>query len=382
MALVTYGRVNNISSSLQTVLNSTGYSDVTGSPFLGSIVGAIQNALRTEYGKLYDIADNVDIGRAKGKYLDRWGRFHSEDRQVMSSAKDLSLTNCSVYLDPEVTAGEITSLGDGITLTDLVLTNNDESLAFECIDQVYIRPNRSEAFVRVICTTPGAIDIAAGELTKVSMSLSDLENVLPSAMATYSLKCRNHYAISSGTEMASEEDYRYVIMRKSESVGLFNEAKVYSAMDATDVVKIAIHEYRGGANVYLETQNMQNVDSVIAVVRTALKQYRSLGACVNVYSPVVRYLLPTIKLSLRNEDLLSTTQTQFASDFTTAVNSLEMGSVVNINDIIDTVMAGIPNILSSRIVKATYGGRTLAKYNIGQSFNEKVLTSTDRLTIT
>jgi len=381
MPLTSYSRTDNIASALSHVLTATGYNNVTGSPFLGSIVQAIQEALMTEYGSLYEIADNIDIGKATGEYLDRWGRFHAEPRSTISYAKDLSLSNCSVYLDPTVTAGEITTLGEGITINNLVLANTSGTKVFEALDQVYIRPDRSEAFFRVVCISPGAIEISPGDLSVVNTNLSDISNVLPSAAGAYTLKGRNRYSISSGVEMASESDYRYTIMKKAESVGLFNESKVNSVMDATDVVKIALSEYRGGANVFIETKTIQNVDAVVAVVRTALRQYRSLGYCINVYPPLLRYLTGQIKVSLKNEELSSTTRPSFLSSFCTSINAVEMGAAVDFNNILSALVTNFSNVSSARMLSTAYGGRTLAKASITQKFNEKVLTSEDRFSI-
>ena len=381
MSLITYKRNTVVSSALNNLLTGTGYVDVSGSPFLGSIIGAIQSALLTEYGKLYNIADNIDIGQASGEYLDRWGRFHNETRETVSYASDLTLTNCSVYLDPTITAGEITILGDGIVLNNVTMSNASKTLVFEALDQLYIRPDRSETFARVVCTTPGAVQISAGDLTQLSVNLTDISNVVPSLAATYSLKCRNRVGISSGTEMATETDYRYVIMKKAESVGLFNEAKVHSVMDATEVVKIIIDEYRGGANVFIETRNIQNVEAVVAVIRTALRQYRSLGYCINVYAPLVRYLTGVIKLSLKTEDPTGLTQSSFLSDFCTLVNNTEMGGSIDLSSCLSSVMTNYPVVTGSRIVSAAYAGRSMVKYNISQKFNEKVITSEDRFSI-
>lgn len=381
MALVTYNRSNTIIPSLSYVLTDSGYVDVSGSPFLGSIVSAIQDALMTEYGKVYDIADNVDIGRASGRYLDRWGAFHAEDRATLSYASDLTLGNCYAYLDPTVTAGEITTLGDGLTITNMTFTDDAGTVSFEALDEVYLRPERSKVYCRVVCTTPGAIEVSPGQITKVNVTLSDFDNVLPSAIGTYTLKGTNTYSISGGAESATDADYKYILLQKAQSIGLFNEAKVNTLMDNIEVVNLSIQEYRGGANVYIESRTIENVDSVVATLRTALKQYRNLGLCVNIYAPIIRYFTGDITTVLIREDPDRTIREQLNSDFCDAVNAVSMGSNVDLQTILNNVVDSTSEVTAARVAKGSIAGRSLAKYTVGQYFNEKLLTSTDRITV-
>jgi len=382
MALVTYERTGEIQTALSKVLTDSGYVDVTGSPFLGSIVGALRDAISTEYGRMYQIAQNVDLGRATGEYLDRWGNFLNEPRSTLNYVSDLSLNNVSIYLDPTVLAGQITLQGDGISLpAGLALTDSANEITVETLDEIYMRPDRSRVFCRVISLTPGAVEIPSGKITSVGYNLSDLNNVLPSAIADYTLKAHNAYNISGGEELANDEDYRYVLLKKAESIGLFNESKIQSLMDIPEIVKIYIQEYRGGANVYVETKNIQTVGTVVHNIRTGLQQHRSLGLCVNVYEPITRYFSGSIKLGLKEEDETNMTQQTFVSNYVDAVNGVAMGAAVNLETLLDDVVNRSDNVESARILSGSYGGRELVRYNIGQYFNEKILTSEDRISI-
>jgi len=382
MALVTYSRTNAIVPALSKVLTESGFVDVTASPFLGSIVKAIQDALATEYGKMYDIANNVDIGRAEGEYLDRWGRFLNEPRESLTYAMDLSLTNTLVYLYPTVTARELTILGDGIPIpSGTQLSNDDSTIVFETLDDIYIRPDRDSAFCRVICATPGAIEVAPGMLSKVGLSLTEISNVMPSAAVNYMLLCENRSTITGGAEMASDDDYRFILLKKANSIGLFNEEKINSVMDVVEVVRISVQEYRGGANVYIETKNVQNADAVVQTIRTGLKQYRSLGLCVNAYPPIFKYFSGNIKLALKIEDPTNAIKQKFTSDFVNAVNATPMGSNANLESILTNVVRSSPNVQAAKFVSGSYGGRSLLRFNVPQYFNEKILTSDGRLSV-
>jgi uncharacterized phage protein gp47/JayE len=112
-ALVTYRRSSLLGDSLRKVATENGFVDISGSPLLGSIIRSVENALTTAYSDLYDIAKNVDIGRATGSYLDRWGNLIGEPRGTVGFATDMSLTNTSIGIVPEKNAGEITIDGQG-----------------------------------------------------------------------------------------------------------------------------------------------------------------------------------------------------------------------------------------------------------------------------
>lgn len=382
MALVTFERTNEISNALSKVLSNSGYVDISGSPFLGAIVRALQAALDTEYTKLYEIAQNVDLGRATGEYLDRWGQFLNEPRASLSYATDMSLSNVRIYISPTVNARQLTIHGDGISIpAGTGLTNDDHTIVCETLDDVYIRPDRNDAYCRIICTTPGAIDIPAGTLTTASITLSDISNVLPSAIASYTLTCTNNYPIRDGSEQATDDDYRYVLLQKAQSIGIFNENTVRSVLDITDIVRISIQEYRGGASIFVETKNIQNVDAVVHTIETNLRQQRSLGLCIHVYPPIIRYFTATVKLILKNSDPTNQTNEQFNKDFVTAVNTLPMGSAIDFEQIVQEIARDSAHITSAHIISASYGGRVMVNFSVGQYSNEKALTSEDRITV-
>jgi hypothetical protein len=97
MAIIPYDRRMEVRGKLDKVLTENGYIDISSSPFLGQLLNSITSAVESKFDTIYDIADNIDIGRAEGSYLDRWGRFMNEPRSMLSFASDVSLANIYIY---------------------------------------------------------------------------------------------------------------------------------------------------------------------------------------------------------------------------------------------------------------------------------------------
>lgn len=384
MAIETFRRNTSLSSKLDYVLTDAGYVNISSSPFLGSIVGAIKDTLDTEFRSLYEIADNIDIGRAAGPYLDRWGRFLNEPRTKLSFASDLTLSNTKISITPTRNAGLVMLSGTGIPIPKGTrLSSEDMKYGCELLDDIIIRPDRSDAYCRVICVTPGITYIPAGSLTRVDLSLSEISGVLPSAISKYSLVANNTSAISGGTSNANDEQYRYILLKKAESLGLFNTSRIESATDIDEVVQISIKEYRGGVSVFVETKYYQNSQIIVDMLRAGLKSSYVKGMNLSVFPPIYRNFTGTVSLTLRTQDPTYATHQKYNQEFCRLMNAIPMGATVNVKSILDEARKIDTNILAAVISKASYNYRDLITVSaaIGQEFNEKLLTKEDRITV-
>lgn len=373
MAMVTYARGSLVDSSLTRILTENGYIDISGSPFLGRIMDLLRSSLRNDFNGLYEIAANVDIGRARGEFLDRWGAIMDEPREMLRYAIDLSLDNSYIRLSPEgVTAGELTLGGTGIPIpAGTVLTSKDRSYQVQILDTVYIRSNRDKAYVRVVSSAPRVISIPAGVLSLVEYELGDVENILPSALGTYTLTAGNTRSIDGGSDYADDTVYQYILKEKRSSLGLFNENTVNGLMDIAQVVNISLKEYYGGAMVYIETREPSVNEAVVETARVALRGRRSLGNSVNVYSPLFRKTVLSLSLELERDDLLNVTKSSVQNDLYQSIINTGMGSSIDLPSLVSDVCAKYPDIKGNRLLGATYNGRKLIGSSIKQAFNEK-----------
>jgi hypothetical protein len=354
MALTTYERSNEVTFKIGQILSSSGYINGASAPFMGQIIEAIRSSLIAEFNLLYEVPNNVDIGRAAGEY----------------------------YLSPEITAGEITSDASGIPIPKGTIINSDNGeFAVEIIDDVYISADRNNAYCRVISINPGDTFIPANTLHMPSVSLGEVENILASALTAYTLMANNNDDIIGGSNIADDETYRYVLEQKAKSIGLFNENTVNTLLDIEDVIKVSVFEYLGGINVYIETKDIGLNEELVQAGRISLRNNSPLGTPVNVYTPIFRRFLASIKLELKNEDNLNETSATVRTMMADYISELSMGDNLEIQPILDLIKESVENIIGIRLVSATIGGRTLISNIVGVEFNEKVIMAEEDITI-
>lgn len=382
MALVTYNRTNIIQRSLSKILTNNGYISINDAPFLGEIVGAINSALTGKYNQVYEIANNVDIGRANGEYLDRWGKFLDEPRDIPNYATDMSLTNVYIELDPNINAGQLTTDGAGITIPEgtIISTESGDSQV-QTLDDTYIGADRSRAYCRVSATDPGVTYVSPGTLVVVDYNLNNVGTILPSSILTYSLVANNAREITGGVAFAEDDTYQFVLSEKAKSVGLFNENKVNSILDVDDVISIYIDEYIGGAIIYLDTADPILTEAVVTNARQVLQQYRTLGQSVQVYTPIIRRLQLKIQVEVKNKEYIGNTSATIKSHIINNIITSYMGDSVQYTEIVNGAKNVDENIIGIRILESAVDGRTLTSGYIPLHYNERISIAEGDITI-
>jgi len=376
MALVTYRRTSLLGDSLRKVATENGFVDISGSPLLGSIIRSVENALSTAYSDLYDIAKNVDIGRATGSYLDRWGNLLGEPRGTVGFASDMSLTNTSISIVPEKNAGEITIDAQGITIPEGTILSDERGMySVATIGDAYMLPNRSTVYVKVIATDSSIDVIPTGALKTVQLSLSQIPNVASGAVKRYRLVAQNVNPITGGHGVADDELYRYILKESASSLWLFNDARIRKLMDILDVRNVIIDEYRGGAIVYIETVEPNIATQVAAIAQRHLEDQKPIGLAIKVSPVILRRLAMTIQLSFSTGDVsrIASIQTSFANNLAQAVNVHYAGEVVDVQSIfLSTLERFSEDINGGSIVTASVDGRTLFQFAVPQQPNQKL----------
>lgn len=382
MALVTFNRTELTEKNVRKILTDNGFISLADAPFLGSIVNTLKAAIDIDFEKIYKISDNVDIGRAEGEYLSRWSDFLDESIEAPSYAMDLSLSNVSISLDPEVNAGELTSDGTGITIPkDTLITDDNGLIEVRTLDEIYIRPDRNKAYTRVIATRTGKIYIPIGILSNVDYSLSLVSNILPAVINSYSLSANNIEEISGGNNVASESTFRYILQQKAKSIGLFNENRVNTLLDIEDVISVMIQEYTGGVNIYIDTSNKEVTNIIVENARALMHGNKSLGQSVQLYPPIDKRLKIRIQMEVKNSDYLVSSQNTFKTDLSNALNDFKMGDSIPIKDITKDISDADSNIVGTRILEMSCEGRILVSAFLQLAFNERLIISGEDITI-
>lgn len=382
MSQLTYERSPMIDVNLSRVLNENGFTDLSHSPFLGQLINAIKEAVKAPYGRLYEIPKNVDIGRATGTYLDRWGNILGETRRSIAYASDLSLSNAVIFLEPEVMAGEITTDGRGLVIPKgRLLTDDGGQYELRLIDDLYMLPDRSTAYARVVSTREGKITIPPGGITSVNYSLANIDNVMPSALSRFRLLATNLKAITGGESYADDATYQYVLQEKGASMGLVNDRRINTLMDSEAIVNVKIQSYFGGVDVYIETRDIANNDAVVVSAQAAINAIWPLGTGINVYAPLNRTLTLQVQLELASDAVVDETYAWFRDELITEVNNRHMGDVLDFTAIVQTIKQRNAFIVGTRVRGGTYNGRTLTGTRVAQHFNEKAYLSASGVTI-
>ena len=383
MTTISYDRRGIVRDDTSRILTENGYIDISSSPFLGQIVSSITSAVEANFDKVYDIADNIDISRSEGSYLDRWGKFFNEPRSMLSYARDLSLTNTYIYITPEnKVAGDITSNGTGFSIpSGTSISTEDGTVEFETIDPVYMKSDRSKVYCRTMAKEPGPIYLLAGQLTQVSINLSDIAEIIPSITSTYGLSANNTFPISESEQLADDLTYKYILQEKSNSIGLFNESTINTTMDVTEIVNLSMQKYIGGVNVYIETRRPDMADIIVEIARMGLRNKRLLGSSVNAYPPIYSSLKVSVQLEMEREDNEGTTQSNFKTAIYETIISQAMGSSIDLTQICNDIKVDFPNIIGVRVKTAAINSRTMINYIIAQQFNEKILITEDDISI-
>jgi len=385
MSIVTYSRLPQIDKSLGLVLSDNGYLDINNSPFLNQFVTVIKEAVKGPYNELYSIADNIDIGRARGQYLDRWGKFLNQPRDTISYASDLSLTNVELYLygtDGFPLAADITNNAGDITIpSNTILSGSNSIYTVRTIDNVKISGDKNSVFVRVIAETAGNIYIPSGYLTNVSLSLRDISNIMPVATTRYQLRCRNNTEITGGTSVADDTTYSYMLQETAGSLGLSNERKLNTIYDIENVYDIKAVKYRGGICVFIDATNISEIEKVLLSAKNYIKNTMNFEPPVYCFPPIIRSMNVVIALTTKTKTSLSNNYDEFKTLFVEEIRKSKMGDTIQIQTIIDNIVAEYPELLSGSLTDAYLGGRQLLNSTIELMFNERVTITNDNITM-
>ena len=380
---VQYPRTSNLTERFKKIATENGYVNIANSRFLGQLMKANVKSAEAEYDKLYAIPENIDIGRARGEYLDRWGRIMGEGRRSVSYAMDLSLSNVLLSISPTRAVREITKNGGGLILKPGIdLRNSSDSLRFETIDTLMILPTNSSVYARVISAQPGEVSIPAGGLSIVRTALEDVcDNILPSMIGRYTLSVTNEKTISGGSSYADDPTYQYILQQRARSIGLLNEEKINMLMDIDGVANIIKDPYFGGMNIYLEPTTAELKDVIVATARKFLEEDIRKGAPINVYSCLTRRLKISVSIDTKTPDTYATSIDSFKSSLRYLVNTERMGSTLDLDLASKSIMNSDENITAVRINSIYYNNRTVIGSVVPQHFNEKAFIGENDITI-
>jgi uncharacterized phage protein gp47/JayE len=320
------------------------------------------------------------LSTANGEDLDKIGDFVQEPRRSAKRALDLSTTNFYFYLDKtyaqtvgdllrryytstdrdELFAAQLTDSQSNPTEIRIpagaLITTEDGKVGYTTVNSIVLSNTDSIDYSPVISTTLGDSS-NVGPNSLIHHNLTYLFPLL--SKISDAIKCTNRYAIRSGSDYESDENYRYRLSNKVVSSAGGNETAVRRAvLSVPGVVDLSMVKRSNGNGTYTifpRTVDPIVSDGIINAVFEAVNQVKSVGDIPYVQAP--SYLAVIIRIDLRFAP--GAEKTSIYGDARLAVmdyiNNLEEGGEIVINEVIQRVMSVDNKIVDMSITELGYG---------------------------
>lgn len=333
---------------------------------LSEMIGSIVEALGSRYSDIYSLGNNTKITTASMDYLENhYGVILDEPRSSISYIDVNDLTSIYITLlrgeeQTPIPARSITRDGEGIlipkntpilsnTLTPMMLTKNSVRMVE---DTIYITATAIDRSVSYI---------PADTLASLEFDLATVANINPALIGNVSLRVRNIVELSTQSNNADADTYRYVLQQKAASVNLTNDAKLSTVFDILTIRNYHIDRINLGSTsmvVYIDTTSYENEDIVLSQVDrhiTALLY----GVDIRVRPFIKRYVAPRYKITYINSDLAGETRNQISSVFSNIINATSPGASVNFATVTEELKAQITNVSGIELDKIFIDGKEL-----------------------
>ena len=386
MAYTTYPRNLTIDEQFSTIMSQNGYVDVKSAYFLNQFISVLSRSYKDQFAAIYALASQTDIATATGSFLDRWGSLLNVSRGSYAYAQDLTLSNVRICISPTAAAGAITSDGGSLQIpAGTYIRDAASSVIFATVDAAVIPADRDGVYVRVIATTPGEQQVAAGTLTNVDFDLADAGNIIPAKAASYTLSASQAQSISGGAEKLDDETYRFILLKKANSWGVVNAERFQTLMGIPDVVSVKLVEVPGGVHVYLDTKHPSYDEMCVSIAQRVISQYGTCGLHWAVFPPIYRSMSTSIAVILR-ADVLPIPDSIAVSNviktkLSVAIAEQSIGSAIDLQTILDDIVSDMSDVQSCNVASVSYNGRQLLARSIVQRFNEKAELPVSAITV-
>ena len=375
MSYSTYNRTTTIDEQFRTILTQQGFVNTTSAYFLNQLLTALKRAYKDQFSELYTIASQVDISRANGVFLERWGEVLAQPKTSASYASDMSLSNVRIQITPTATAHALTADTNGLSFpAGTILRDNASSVMVKLLDSAHIEPTATGVYVRVMATSPGVMTIPAGTLTIVDFPLQESGSIAGNS-TTYALEVVQHADITGGSNTLDDDAYRYILEKKAQSWGLVNDDRFQTLMAIDDLVTVILKEVAGGVHVYLDTKHPAFDEMAIYIANAVVASFGVKGLHMAVFTPVYRPLSVKLQMTLAASGTVTYDKLERGAVIKTALNlkiaNIPMGTTIDPYAMIATIANETAGIDTLSLVGMTYNGKPVIASQIPQQFNEK-----------
>lgn len=323
---------------------------------------------------------NNYLTTATGEALDKLGELLQEPRSGVKRSIDLSTSNVSIELDRSFASNisdlitryftpndktELYNLGltDSATTpttlsfpSQLVFSTRDGDIGYTTMSTLEL--NNSQLIDYTPVTANGV-----GEAFNVGPNSLNNHNLVSSypvlRKITNALKVKNIFAITSGSDIESDDNYRYRLSNKVVSAAGGNSTAVRrAALSVPGVVDISIIKRSHGNGTFTlfpRTEDPIVSDGILNAVKSAVDSAKSIGDIAYTMAP--EYLGVSFGVQLRfapgapKESIYAEARLSII-DY---INNLLEGGEIVINEVIQRVMAVDEKIIDMEVYQFGFG---------------------------
>jgi len=320
----------------------------------GSVSKALIEATNLEISRLQDFVsttfDNGFLSTASGIYLDLFGEMLNtpriRDRAASSSAEDGAVR---FYVDSGTLGSKLPSLivaNKGTIPSGTRVSTKDGSITYYVSNDVTFPINARSVFVPVSVSSSGSsYNVGANQLTTHSLSSSDI-------------KVTNDLAITSGTDVESDAEYRYRLSKAmTTKFGANRTAIQVAASSQPGVSRADVLPFTRGSgtfDVLLIPQGNRLTVTAKEDTRRAIEQVTAFGVSPRILEPVYvpfRIIVQLIYQEGTAEGQKITIRTGAESAILRYFASIPIGGEVVMNQIRAAVLTSNTAIKDMRIVE-------------------------------
>ena len=383
MPLITYDRTRSLGSEFQNLRTENGIVSTKTSPILSQIIDIFETQAGTLLSSIYDLETELDISRCSENFLAIWGKILNEPRGTVGYATELGLSNVRISLSPSgTTAGDVMLDGGAMPLSRGILLYGSSSTArVRTIDNTVIAANMDGVYVRVVSESAGTVSIAAGSITSVEIPPSGISGVDATQVKGVTFSVTQSSPISGGSAPMSVDVYRYVLLKKAESMGLVNATRLQTLMKLPDVVSVAIVEHAGGACVFLDVKLPEIAELVTSVARVLVRGIEAVGKSITVHPAIYRRIAWTVKSSIYTDQNENDAKADIKTAICAILNNIEMGGSYSPIDVLSEAVASLSSVRSLANVRHYFNGRLFESGTIQLQRNEKIAATIADITV-
>lgn len=302
----------------------------------GSIAKALVEANCLETSRLQQYVSsafqNAFLSTATGVYLDLWGETlglpRIVDRKAVVFREDGAVR---FYVNTGTLGSRLphpTNSGLGLIPINTIISNPSNTVEFIVTEDVTFPVNSKSVYVTVAASETGAaFNVGANQLTVHDLGSTEV-------------KVTNDIAITTGSDVESDDEYRYRLSRALTSKYGSNQAAVEVASISTPgVSRTEIIPYARGAgtfDVLLIPQGNRVTQTMIENTRRALDRVTAYGISFQVREPeyvsVKITLEPVFSKSVTEAEKISLKQS-IESSILAYISSIPLGGELIINQI-------------------------------------------------